>query len=210
MKKQWILIVALMIGTNIFAQQKDAGKHRDGRSEKMKSELSLNDAQYEGITAINEKYHTKHTALKADSTQSREQRSAKMKLLRGAQNKEIDSILTPEQKTKWEAYKSAQRQTGNQRTHKAGQNYENRLKAELSLTDDQFVKLQATNKAFREQLHLLKDNTDARVDRNAEMGRIKGELEKSVKAILSPEQYQKWVAHREEMRRTHQKHKRRG
>jgi Spy/CpxP family protein refolding chaperone len=209
MKKQWILIMAMMMSTLVFAQHKGPVTQGEGRVEKMKTELSLNDTQYEAIKAINAKYQAKHALLRKDSIQSPEQRLAATRSLKADQNNEISALLTPEQQTKWKALKAEHRKSGKTHARNANQTYRERLKADLSLTDEQFEKINAANKGLREKMRALKaDNAADNGKWKAEAAKARAEHDEAIKAVLSPEQYEKWTERRQEMKRA--QHHRRG
>ena len=210
MKKQLMLMVALMMGVVVFAQQKDA-RHGKGTYDKMKSELSLSDAQDATIKSIAEKYAGRHASLRQDSTKTREQKFDAMKSLREEKDKEIKAVLTAEQQKKWQTYNEQRREKGKVEMQKASERYEQKMKSELSLTDDQFTKVQAENKLFHAklaQLHQTGTHSDA--DRKAAYGKAKSDHDAALKSILTDDQYKKWIAHQDKMKQAHHDHKRKG
>ena len=96
-----------MISSIMFAQSqmKDPAARAARQSEKMKSVLSLNEAQYASIRDINEKYADKYSALKREEI-AKKNKHAEFSTLRKDHQKEIETVLTSEQKTKWENYKA--------------------------------------------------------------------------------------------------------
>jgi Spy/CpxP family protein refolding chaperone len=210
MKKQVILIVALTMSTLVYAQHKGSGHHHDKLSDKMKTELSLNDTQYAAIKSIEEKYGKQHTSLRKDSTKAKDEKFKAMKALRDEKQKEIDAVLTPDQKSKWVAYQQAQMQKRNEHMQKAGERYEEKMKTDLSLSNEQFDKVKAANKTFIEKLSQLRKEGQPDADRKSAVKEIREEHESSMKSILTPEQYSKWNAHKQEMKNKHSKHRRRG
>jgi hypothetical protein len=125
MKKSLMLVGAMMISSFIFAQQQDAApqKHDGDRRESMKTVLNLDDKQMSSIQEINKKYQEK----------GKEQRKG----LNQQRQAEIGKVLTPEQSKKWDAYKK-------ERADKFAKVRDERLKKDLSLTDDQLSKLKST------------------------------------------------------------------
>lgn len=126
MKQSLMLAGAMMISSFIFAQNDLATpeKHegRGGR-EDMKTVLNLDDKQVSSISEINKKYHEK----------GKEQ----MKDLKDQREAEINKVLTPEQNKKWADYKK-------QRAENFVKMRDEKLKRDLSLTDDQLTKLKST------------------------------------------------------------------
>lgn len=187
-KKSFMLVIALMSSTIIFAQ-KGPGKKHDGeaQAEKMKSELSLNDTQYASIKSINQKYKDKHIAIRKDSTLSKENKMSKMKGLHEEREKEVNAVLTPAQSTKWKTLKKEKTAARKEEHKKEKAERDAKLKSDLSLSDDQFTKLKAANKTFHDKAKNLKKGTD-----KAEFKKLHDEHDANVKNILSAEQYQKW------------------
>lgn len=186
----WMMAVTLLVAQ---PRSKDLQRHAGKQAEKMKTELSLDDAQYASIKSINEKYAGQHRVLWKDSTLAREQKAVKHKALRANQKNEIDAVLTPEQKTKWSAYKEARAEKRKERMNEQRAKRAERLKTALSLTDEQQTKMQGANDAFKEKLSALrKDSKITKEKKQAELKKFKGEHEASVKTILSAEQFTKW------------------
>jgi hypothetical protein len=124
MKKSLMLAGAMMISTFIFAQNDAAAPRRPrGPRENMKTVLALDDKQVGSIDAINKKYHEKGMEQRKGLD---EQRQA-----------EISKVLTPEQNEKWTDYKK-------ERADKFVKGRDERLKKDLSLSDDQLAKLKST------------------------------------------------------------------
>jgi Spy/CpxP family protein refolding chaperone len=95
----------MLISTFIFAQR-----------ESMKTVLSLDDAQYASIKEIHKNYGQKHHDLNKE------------------REAEISKVLTPEQNSKWTAYKK-------ERHERRVKEREDRMKSRFSLTDEQMDKL---------------------------------------------------------------------
>lgn len=124
MKKSLMLVGAMMISTFIFAQDVTAPqRHRGNRGETMKTVLALDDKQMGSIEEINKKYHEK----------GQEQRKG----LNDQRQAEINKVLTPEQSKKWADYKK-------ERANKFATARDQKLKKDLSLSDDQLTKLKST------------------------------------------------------------------
>jgi hypothetical protein len=123
MKKSLMLVGALMMSTFIFAQNDAAPQRQRGPRENMKTVLSLDDKQMSSIDEINKKYREK----------SVEQRKG----LNAQREAEISKVLSPDQNKKWTDYKK-------ERADKFAKARDERLKNNLSLTDDQLTKLKST------------------------------------------------------------------
>jgi protein CpxP len=100
------------------AQQGPGGQGRGGmmdperRTQMMKERLSLSDAQAAQVKAVFEDERTKSEALRADQTGDREAMRAKMGEIRKGSDTRIAAILTPDQKTKWDAMRAEQQRRG--------------------------------------------------------------------------------------------------
>lgn len=69
------------------------------------------------------------------------------------------------------------------------------MKKELSLTDDQYVKVKSINQAFGERIrNLRRDSTTSREAMRAEMKKIRDEHATALKSILTDKQYDQWTA----------------
>ena len=147
-----LLVGAVMISSFIFAQNDVAApeKRHGGRGESMKTVLSLDDAQYSSIKEINKKYGEKQRTLRRDSTLKREDKFKEIKNLNEQRQSEVDKVLTPEQNKKWSTYKKERIEKRKAAGEKRVKAYDEKLKKELSLTDDQYKKLQEMHQRDRE------------------------------------------------------------
>ena len=211
MKKYLMLSVAIMTSSIMFAQHRGGEKRREEMSEKMKTELSLTETQYATVQGINEKYRERFVAVRKDSISTKESKGQTMQTLRNDREKEIDAVLTPDQKEKWATLKTDHKEKGHGHMKMAAEKYESRLKADLVLTEGQFSKVQSAGKSFREKLHAIYSMTDASGEaRKAEFEKARVTYEESMKTILNPEQFQKWQIRKAEMKKRAERPKHRG
>lgn len=84
-------------------------KHRDNYAERMQNELSLTEDQATKLKTINREFRQKSSALRNDSTMSKEEITTKVKELRDQHQKKLKSVLTEEQFKKWEKFKDENR-----------------------------------------------------------------------------------------------------
>lgn len=103
------MAVFMLISASLFAQDKSQHKSPEERakmmSDKMKTELTLTDEQYQKVQAINLDFSTKASAIKkegGDKTSWME----KMKPLEDERTKSFKEVLTPDQFTKFESMKN--------------------------------------------------------------------------------------------------------
>jgi Spy/CpxP family protein refolding chaperone len=92
--------------------QMDPGR----RADMMKDRLGLSDAQTAQVKAVYEDERTKSQALMADQTGDRDAMRAKMGEIRKGSEDRIAAILTPDQKTKYDAMRAEMQQRGPGRT----------------------------------------------------------------------------------------------
>lgn len=133
-----MLVGALMISTFIFAQRH--GDHRQS----MKTELSLDDAQYASVNEINKKYGEKHRALR----QERES--------------EISKILTPEQSKKWETRRASRQETLKTDLSMSDDQF-TKFKEASKKFQDQMRELRDSGKADKASVKKIRDEHDAEV-----------------------------------------------
>jgi len=174
----------VMVSTVAFAQKKHGGDFHNGKTNsanRMKQELSLSDDQYNKVKAINEKYASKYSAVRQDTSLTRGRASSKFRSLKTEQVAELKEVLTADQWTKWTAQK-------NKHTLSA-----DRMKQQLSLSDDQYNKVKALNEKYV-----------------AKYSTVKTEQDTELKKVLTPEQWTKWndlTAKRTQGHRSHGRHR---
>jgi Spy/CpxP family protein refolding chaperone len=218
MKKSLYILVFTMLSTLAFAQQHDGdrsehGRQGEGRSreqvEKMKTALSLNDEQYASIKAIDEKYRTKHHALKKDTAATKADKVDAMKAIHKERSKEIAGVLTSEQQDKWKAFNKAQSAQRKADRAKAKAERRENLKTTLALTDEQASKMEAIDKKFHAKMKASKKEESPKDKKKALFKQYRDEHDAEIKAILTPDQLEKYQAIKSERRkqRKHQKGK---
>jgi protein CpxP len=79
------------------------------RTEMLKDRLGLNDSQTAQVKTILEDSRTKMEALRSNSSLSQDDRRSQAMSLRKAENEKIEALLTPDQKTKFEALQQQMR-----------------------------------------------------------------------------------------------------
>lgn len=116
MKKSWMILSAIMMSTIVFAQ-KDAAtpeaKDRTNGRESMKTVLQLDDKQQSAIEEINKKYSEQSKA-------KWEENRKEMQAIQAKRQAEVDKVLTPEQKLKWEGYRQGRQDSRKSQFHGRG------------------------------------------------------------------------------------------
>jgi Spy/CpxP family protein refolding chaperone len=79
------------------------------RAERMQHELNLTDDQTTQVKAILEDTRTKSEALRSNSSLSQDDRRSQMMTIRKAESDKVEALLTPDQKTKYEAMQAKMR-----------------------------------------------------------------------------------------------------
>jgi hypothetical protein len=206
MKRGIMVAVAMMVCSIIFAQtgEKIHHKNRQGHAEKMKSVLSLSDTQVASIKEIDKKYNPKQHQLKRDSTSV--DKKAQLKSVREQRQTEIDAVLTPEQKVKWDAYKkqNADRRKSERKEDK--KKFRENMKTSLNLSDDQVLEIENVNKDFKQRRLALKSKDSKNVSQ-VEFEKLKTDRETAIKSILTEQQFAKWNELKREGKPKNRRHK---
>ena len=88
----------------------NGGGNRGQRMEQMLASLNLTADQSEKVKAVMEAQRPAMEALRNDSSLSREQRREKMQELRQSMDAQLSTVLTPEQKAKWDQERTQRRE----------------------------------------------------------------------------------------------------
>lgn len=121
MKKLIMICLITALGTGVSIAQKqqkpkmDPVERATKRTDRMKEELNLSQAQYDQLLEIHTA-HAKEMAAERENEQvAREERKAEMKKRKDAIDAEISAILTEDQKIKWEQIKAEKAQERKER-----------------------------------------------------------------------------------------------
>jgi Spy/CpxP family protein refolding chaperone len=200
MKKVLIPLIAfLALTVNAHAQDKmgkKANQHHKHEKGMMAKELNFTDAQKAQAKAINEDSHKKLQELnKNESITVKEQRDRKAAILKERKTK-MDGLLTAEQKTKMTQLKA-------ERKVKKEEGYAKRLdkiKTNLSLTDEQVAKLKNQRAATLAKAEKIKNNESlSREQKKEQMMTLKTEAKAHYDKIFTADQLKK----KEEMKKAH-------
>jgi hypothetical protein len=205
MKKSMIFFGLMIASTVIFAQRNGDPLERAARqAERMKTELKLDDVQYKAVKAVNEEHAGKLMHLRRDSTLSKEARNQHMKTLHNERETALKKVLTEEQQKKRVATASEQSRDHGARMAKHRTNYADRMQKELSLDEEQTVKLKAINREFGQKFRTLRnDSTMSKEDNKVRMKQLRDEHQKKVKSVLTEDQLKKL----EKLRSDHKRRK---
>lgn len=218
MKKHLVLVACMMAGVVVMAQErseKDRRPHRDVATQ-MKEELSLSEEQYTRIKAIDEAYRAKFKEFRkevpesgkpdADGKRQRSERPMmskedreKMIALRKEQRKEVEAVLTPEQKAEWESKAAARRDHQKARFERMKTDRYEKIRQDLSLSDKQLSEVKKAGETFRTGAMELKKQSLGEEQRKAEFRKLRDRHDAAMKKILNKDQYKKWT----EMKKDH-------
>lgn len=130
--KKLVLMIAFVVGTTAFAQERKMDKKENlttqARVEKMTKELDLTPEQQKKLTVL---FDSKKVEMQKQKEAAKLERAEKREALTSRNDemeKEIKSILTPEQAKKWEATKQ-------ERMEKRANKLEDSKKATLKKRD---------------------------------------------------------------------------
>jgi Spy/CpxP family protein refolding chaperone len=191
MKKVLIPLIALLALTvNVNAQDKVGKKRHHQKHQKamVARQLNLSEDQKKQAKAINEDSRKKMQELnKNESITVKEQRDRKAAILKERKTK-MDGLLTAEQKTKMTQLKA-------ERKVKKEEQYAKRLdkmKTNLSLTDEQVAKLKAQRASNQAKAEKIKNNeTLSREQKKEQLIALKTEAKEGRKKTFTPEQLKK-------------------
>ena len=101
------------------------------QAERMKTELGLDEVQYEAVKAISEDHAAKLTKLWSDSTLSKEARHEQMKVFHNEKEAALQKVLSEAQRKKLAENRLDQRSKHGARMARHQGDYADRMKKEL-------------------------------------------------------------------------------
>lgn len=101
-------VMGLLMTANVFAQGRtnDPEERAKRQTEKLKSQLSLNDEQASAIEQINLERSNKINALRAEKSEGRQKSADQMREIHQAWDTQVMAVLNPDQKVKYEELKA--------------------------------------------------------------------------------------------------------
>lgn len=207
MKRKGILVMLLLMSAMLYAQSPERDGKRKGshhRLETMKSTLDLNETQYQQIAALHEKYAPERRQKNdPENSLSADEKKKLFTENRTAYEKELNSILTPEQAEKWKTAKVQRREKMKERNESFRNVHSpSHLKTSLGLTEEQTEKIKSLNATQKKQIEeTRKTGTETKSNKREDWKKIRADYNNGMKQILSPDQFAKW----KEMKATHHK-----
>jgi Spy/CpxP family protein refolding chaperone len=204
-KSIFVAFAALAFAFAFAANPLQAQKHQHHKAEKleeMQKELGLSEAQMEKIRAAAEVRDDKIRAARQKMRENNQEPRGEIKAARITFRSEVEALLTPEQKAKYEALKAEQKDPAKRAAKQA-----KKMKEQLNLSDEQTQKVEAAATTFHQKMQALNPDTEPDEDEDEEMSEKRAErkalrqaFDAELKAIFTPEQYQKWQEHKAEKR----------
>lgn len=200
MKKILLILAVTAISFSVTAQEKretpkqsngsmqhmhHGGKHRNG---KMMKELNFSDAQKTQLKANREEYKMKIESLKKEQGITLKDFNTKKAVLDKEQRSKMQALLSPEQKTKMAEMKAKKEQANQERYNK----HFEKMKTELSLTEEQASKLKAQHEIASNNMKAIRDNESlSREEKREQIRKIKETSMEQRKNVLNAEQLKK-------------------
>ena len=163
--------------------------HRHG----MMGQLNLTDAQKQQAEALNEDYNAKVKNLEKDDNITLKDYRTQKAALENERKSKFQALLTPDQKNKIAQDKKER----SEKMEMMAQKRMDKMKADLSLTDDQVAKIQDQRKSSIEQMKAIRENSSLSEEQKKEQFMdLRKSRKESLNSILTADQIKK----REEMR----------
>jgi len=196
MKTKVLLLLIMVSSLKLFAQNEGRPPEVERQALALKSELSLTDEQFARLKDINDQFRIESGRLRADKTLAREKMFEERKIMLGKRDSLIRGMLTEEQRVKWQAMRKRDGRPGNSaRTVNPMED----LRKAVGFDDEQSKKIMALNGRMMGELKKLRsDTTVTRQDAGNAKKKIMEERNAGIKAILTEEQYKKFVAYEAE------------
>ena len=118
------LMVSVATAQDTKAAAPRRGANVEQRLEQLDKQLQLTADQKTKLKTYFEGERKKMQDMRADTSLTREQRQEKMRAVREDLNKEMKSVLTPEQFTKWEKERDKMREEMKQKAKQGGKKAE--------------------------------------------------------------------------------------
>jgi hypothetical protein len=198
MKKIFVVISAMLaVVFSVSAQEKQELKqykkdvyksHHKGANHMDLAELNLTEDQKKQLKSNREEFRTKMQALDKEENITVKEMKTRKAALHKEQKAKNDAIFTPEQKEKIAKAKLKHEEEAKQHAEKRLE----RMKTELSLTDDQVAKLKIQDENTRSQMKAIRDNES--LDHSAkreQMMALMNTAKEQRKAVLTQDQLKK-------------------
>ena len=185
-----MLMTFLVFGASAQEKQHGGrGKHKAKyHRQHVIKDLNLTEDQKQKMKAIREDHHKQMAELKKNENITvKEMRDRKSSLAKEHKSA-IESILTPEQKTKLQVQRTKSMEKGREMNAKRTE----RMKKELALTDVQSSKLNSLNQNYQSKFESVrKDESIDHSTKKEKFKVLKQQRDEELKTVLTQEQIQK-------------------
>jgi hypothetical protein len=205
-----LALMLTVICTALIAQRRgdfDPQRPADRQTEEMKEILNLNDAQYASVKNINDKYAEKAQGLRKEAVGERRELREKFEALRNERQIEIKAVLTKDQQSRWEQHRELKKKERRESIEQRHVDRQKQMKAELQLSEEQESKLATLQKEHKAAIKAVWENSTLTQEvRTAQVKNLREKHDTDVKALLTPEQYEKWKSGKQHRKGLHRKH----
>lgn len=167
---------------------RDRSAHHKQGGDRDMSELNLTEAQRQQMKSINAEFKTKMEALRKNENLTVKDSKAQREALMLERKNRVSSILTPEQRTKFQ-------QMGDMRKGDKGEKFGGDRKEDmkdLNLTEAQKQQMKANRESFKAKADAIKNNSSLSDEhKKTQMQALHAEQKESLKSILTAEQLSK-------------------
>jgi Spy/CpxP family protein refolding chaperone len=208
--KKILLMITFLAGTAVFAQAQTQKAHRTPEqkakrmTEALNKKLALSADQSAKVNGIFVKSAVSMDSLKAHKSADRKANMQARKAIMANTNANLKNVLTADQQTKFASLRSSfkGRMHGKRGDHKAiapeqkAQRMSKVLQKKLTLSEDQYAKVNAILVKRATQMDSLKANHSATTDRKAKMESrkaIMAQTDTEVKAVLTADQQKNYT-----------------
>jgi periplasmic protein CpxP/Spy len=170
------------------------GPHAGERGfDRMAQQLNLTDQQKTQIQGLFQTQRQQSQSIRQDTSLTPEQKQDKLKQLRESTHQQMQSVLTPEQRQKFQQLLSEHEATGKDHMGRGGMGPGGGMgpMARLNLTPDQKSKIQPIMQSSRQQIQAVRaDSSLTPEQKQAKVREIHQNAMSQVNAVLTPEQQQ--------------------
>lgn len=221
MKKIVIGLLALTLTTGAFAQGNKNQKNNNNKEWKQHGkdkmdDLNLSSDQQRQMKDINESFKSKMQALKQDQSLSAEARKQRRMDILNERHRQMEAILTPEQKKKWQEDKKewkderkedrkearkdhdkSDRDQAKARPGNRGQNIINKL----DLTPEQTARYKQLNQDHQAAIENVRKNTSLTEEqKNEQIEQLRLKHRQATESLLTAEQKEKMKSFQKDRR----------
>ena len=162
--------------------------------------LSLTEDQKSQVKTVMQKTHEEIQTIKSNAALTPEQKDQQIQTIKQSTDEQFKTILTPEQYQKLQEMRAKWKDA-----EKGKSGFHNPLE-QLNLTDEQKTQVQPIMQKAREDMNAIKDHASVTPEQKKEQFHaVRESVDEKLKAILTPEQSQKFDEMKAEHKGKHPK-----